>query len=159
MAIPSRLYTYLEQQGAHYEVCEHAPSRSSPETARCARIFPHQLAKPVLLEDDAGCVMVVVPADRQVMIGRLSHNLGRPELHLSDEDRIASLFEGCDRGAMPPVGVAWGIETLVDEAVEANDVVYLEGGDHKHLLRMTGQQFQALMAEARHGQFGKTLIH
>lgn len=159
MAIPSRLYTYLEEHGAHYDVCEHALSRSSPETARCASILPHQLAKPVLLEDDAGCVMVVVPADRKVMIGRLSHNLGRPELRLSDENRIASLFEGCDRGAMPPVGVAWGIETLVDEEVEANDVVYLEGGDHKHLLRMTGQEFQALMAEARHGQFGKAMIH
>jgi Ala-tRNA(Pro) deacylase len=159
MAIPSRLYSYLEQRGAQYDICEHALSRSSPETARCASILPHQLAKPVLLEDDAGYVMAVVPADRRVMIGRLCQELGRPELRLSDEDRIAALFEGCDRGAMPPLGVAWGIETLVDDEVEANEVVYLEAGDHKHLLRVSGWQFHSLMAGARHGQFCKAAIH
>lgn len=51
-----------------------------------------------------------------------------------------------------------GIETLIGEEVEANDVVYLEGGDHKHLLRMTGRRFQVLMVEVRHGQFGKKMI-
>jgi Ala-tRNA(Pro) deacylase len=159
MAISSRLSDYLETHGVRYDLCEHARSRSSPETARRAGILPHQLAKPVLLEDDVGCVMAVVPADRHVMIGRLCHMLARPTLHLSDERRIASLFEGCDPGALPPLGMAWGIETLVDDEFDANDVVYLEGGDHEHLLRLTGQQFQALMQGARHGQFCKTPIH
>ncbi|MGB0126448.1 MAG: YbaK/EbsC family protein [Rhodocyclaceae bacterium] len=103
--------------------------------------------------------MAVVPADRKVMIGRLCRDLGRPESHLSDEDRIEALFEGCDRGAMPPLGMAWGIETLVDDEVEANDVVYLESGDHEHLLRMTGRQFHGLMEGAQHGHFCKAAIH
>ncbi|HET9643174.1 MAG TPA: YbaK/EbsC family protein, partial [Burkholderiaceae bacterium] len=62
MSIPSRLSTYLEQHGVHYELCAHPPSRSSAETARTAHVLPHQLAKSVLLEDDQGYVLAVVPA-------------------------------------------------------------------------------------------------
>ena len=106
MSIPSRLSSYLDQRGARYETCVHKPSRTSAETARAAQVLPHQLAKSVILEDDAGCVMAVVPADKTVMLGHLSRLLGRKELRLSDETRIAILFEDCDRGAVPPVGMA-----------------------------------------------------
>ena len=144
MSIPSRLSSYLDQRGARYEICAHEPSHSSAETARAAHVPPHQLAKSVILEDDTGCVMAVVPADKFVMLGYLSHLLGRKELRLSDESRIAMLFEDCHRGAVPPVGMAWGMETIVDDELEANDIVYMEGGDHECLLRISHEQFQAL---------------
>jgi Ala-tRNA(Pro) deacylase len=159
MAIPFHLHTFLEEHGVTFDIFEHGHSRTSAETARRASINAHQLAKPVLLEDDAGFVMAVVPADREVMLGRLCRMLNRRGLHLADERRIAAVFEGCDRGAMPPVGMAWGVETVVDDEVEANEVVYLEVGDHAQLLRMTGRQFHALMENARHGRFCKALAH
>lgn len=159
MSIPSRLSSYLERHGARYETCSHRHSHCSAETARAAKVSPHQLAKSVLLEDEQGCVMAVVPADRTVMIGRLAQLLDRHELHLSDEARIAALFDDCDRGAVPPVGMAWGIETVVDDELEANDVVYLEGGDHEQLLRMPRDQFLELMRPARHGHFCRPPLH
>ena len=159
MSIPSRLSNYLDQRGARYEIHAHEPSRCSAETARTAQVSPHQLAKSVILEDDTGCMMAVVPADKTVMLGHLSQLLGRKELRLSDESRIALLFEDCDRGAVPPVGMAWGIETIVDDELEANDVVYMEGGDHQCLLRMSHEQFHELMSAARHGHFCKTPLH
>lgn len=159
MSIPSRLSSYLDQHGVRYEVCAHEHSRTSAETARAAQVLPHQLAKSVIVEDDAGCVMAVVPADRNVMLGQLSRMLDRKALHLSDEGRIAMLFDDCDRGAVPPVGAAWGIETIVDEELEANDVLYLESGDHEHLLRMSREQFHDLMRAARHGHFCKAPTH
>jgi Ala-tRNA(Pro) deacylase len=159
MSIPPRLSSYLDQRGARYEVYAHELSRTSAETARTAHVPPHQLAKSVLLEDDAGCVMAVVPADKTVALGQLAALLGRRELRLADESRVASLFTDCDRGAVPPVGMAWGIETVVEDELDANDVVYLEGGDHERLLRMSREQFQQLMSAARHGHFCKTPTH
>jgi Ala-tRNA(Pro) deacylase len=159
MSIPSRLSSYLEQRGARYEVLAHAPSHSSAETARTGRVQPHQLAKPVILEDDSGCLMAVVPADRMVMLGELAQLLGRKELHLAEEDRIATLFDDCQRGAVPPVGMAWGIETILDEELDAVPVVYMEGGDHVRLLRMSHEQFHALMSPARHGSFCRSAHH
>ena len=155
MSIPSRLLRYLEQRGTRYEICVHEHSRTSAESAHAAHVRPNQLAKPVVLEDDVGCVMAVIPADKTVMLGQIAQLLGRKQLRLSDESRISVLFADCDRGAVSPVGMAWGIETVVDHELEASDVVYLETGDHEHLLRMSRQQFQALMSEARHGHFCK----
>lgn len=159
MSIPSRLSSYLEQRGARYDLRAHKPSRCSAETARVARVLPQQLAKSVILEDDAGYLMAVLPADKTVMLGQLSQLLGRHALRLSDENRIAALFEGCDRGAVPPVGMAWGMETIVDDELEANEVVYMEGGDHASLLHMSREQFHELMSAARHGHFCKTPLH
>lgn len=159
MSIPSRLTHYLEQHGARYEVCAHDHSNTSAETARSAHLDPGQLAKSVILEDDFGCVMAVVPADKTVMLGEVSRMLGRRELRLSDERRIADLFADCARGAVPPVGMAWGMETLVDDALDGPGTVYMEGGDHECLLRMSHDQFHELMSTARHGHFSKTPTH
>jgi len=158
MSIPTRLTRYLDQRGARYEVLVHPHSRSSVETARTAHVPTHQLAKSVLLEDDAGCVVVVVPGNRTVMVGEIARMLGRKELHLADENRIAALLTDCDRGALPALGMAWGIETVVDDELEASDVVYVEAGDHEHLLRLSHEQFHQLMSPARHGHFCKAPV-
>jgi len=159
MSIPTRLSTYLEQQGVHYELCAHEPSRTSAETARSAHVMPHQLAKGVLLEDAQGCVLAVVPGDKNVVVEELAEMLGRDALRLADEQRIVGMFQECDRGALPPVGMAWGVQTVVDDEVMACEHVYLEGGDHRLLLRMGQDEFGALMSEARHGHFCRPVLH
>ena len=159
MSIPSRLSRYLDQRGTRYEVCSHGHSHSSAETARAAHLPADQLAKSVVLEDESGCLLAVLPADRTVMLGQLSRMLGRDKLRLSDESRVAMMFDDCEPGAVPPVGMAWGIETIVDDELDTRAVVYLEGGDHESLLRMSGEQFHDLMSVARHGHFCKSPLH
>jgi Ala-tRNA(Pro) deacylase len=159
MTIPSRLSSYLEQRGVHYEVCAHQRSRTSAQTARTANVAPHELAKSVIVEDDAGCVMAVLPADRKIVLGELSRLLGRKQLRLANEGRIAELFSDCDRGAVPALGMAWGVETVVDDELESSPRVYIEGGDHERLLRLSHEQFHALMLTARHGQFCAEATH
>lgn len=159
MSISTRLSSYLGERAAQYEVCMHDHSRSSAETARSARVPPDQLAKSVIVEDEAGCVMAVVPADRNVSLGRLSRLLDRQHLRLADEASVAALFTDCERGAVPALGMAWGLETIVDDALEARPVVYIEAGDHERLLRLSHDQFHALMAGARHGRFCGRPVH
>ncbi len=159
MSIAPRLARYLEQRGAQYEVCTHPHSSTSAQTARVAHIPEHQLAKSVILEDDAGCVMAVVPADSRVRIGEVGRLLGRHDLHLANERRIAELFSDCEVGAVPAVGMAWGVETVVDDDLDENAEIYMEGGDHEALLRMSGEQFKALMRDAKHGRFSRQVAH
>jgi Ala-tRNA(Pro) deacylase len=159
MSIPSRLSSYLDDHGARYGACVHELSRTSAQTARAARVPLHQLAKPVIVEDDAGCVMVVLPADRSVKLLPLSRLLGRQHLRLSDKSRVESLFADCEHGAVPALGMVCGIETVVDDEFESNAVVYLEGGDRVRLLRMSHDQFHTLMAAARHGHFCAASAH
>jgi Ala-tRNA(Pro) deacylase len=159
MSIPSHLSTYLDQRGTRYEICPHEHSRSSAETARSARVPAHQLAKSVVLEDDAGCVMAVIPADRTVSVDDFGHMLGRHRLRLAHEGRLALLFKDCDTGAVPPVGMAWGVETVVDDELEANNIVFMEAGDHESLLRLSHDQFHELMRTQPHGHFCQSRAH
>jgi Ala-tRNA(Pro) deacylase len=159
MSIPTRLSSYLDQRGTRYEILLHKHSRSSAETARAAEIPSHQLAKSVMVEDDAGFVMAVVPADRNVQLGQLSRLLHREHLRLADETAIAAMFVDCDRGAVPTLGMAWNVPTVIDDELEANEVVYLESGDHERLLRLSNDQFHELMLAARHGHFSGERIH
>lgn len=159
MPIPTRLYHYLAQRGTRYEVLAHVHSRSSAETARSAQVPAHHLAKPVLLEDDEGCVMAVVPADCRVKVGAVARMLGRPDLHLANEARIAELFDDCDLGALPPVGMAWGVPTVVDDELERLDEVWIEGGDHERLMRLNHQTFHELMRAQPHGPICEPTRH
>ncbi len=159
MSMPSRLSNYLLHCGARYELFSHAQSHSSAETARAAHVPRHKLAKSVILEDEQGCVMAVVPADAQVDVERLARMLGRGSLHLSDEQRIAELFMDCALGAVPAIGMAWGMETVVDDSLAANPEVFFEAGDHEMLLSMSHDQFSSVMRDARHGEFCKAVAH
>lgn len=159
MSIPTRLSSYLDHRNARYEICLHTYSRCSAQTARTAHVPPHQFAKSVIVEDDNGCMMAVVPADRNVLLGQLSRLLDRKHLRLADEAYIASVLSDCDRGAVPALGMAWGVETVVDNELEASEVVYIESGDHEHLLRLSNDQFHELMLAAQHGHFCGERIH
>ena len=159
MSIPLRVTSYLEQHGVRYEVCAHGYSRTSAQTARQAHVPPHLLAKSVLVEDEAGCVLAVLPADRQVRLRELGRLLDRHDLHLAEEAKVADVMAGCMRGAVPAVGMAWGLETVVDDELAGNEVVYIEAGDHERLLRLSRDQFAALMRDARHGHIAGERTH
>lgn len=153
MPIPKRLTTYLEEHDTPFDIRAHRHSASSAETARTANIPRNQLAKSVIVEDENGCLMAVVPGDKTVALRELESLLGRGKLHLSDESRISGLFEGCDPGAVPPFGMLWGVETVVDDELESCGTVYAEAGDHEHVLCLSHQQFHELMKASRHGRF------
>lgn len=162
MAIPQRLSDYLSRhlpEAAGIDIVAHRHSGCSAVSARAAGVPAQQLAKAVVLEDDAGCLLALVPADRSVHLGRLAQRLQRGQLHLADESRLAAMFDGCEAGAVPSLGMPWGISTVVDDALEACDPVYLESGDHERLMRLTHAQFHALMQALPHGAFSGARVH
>jgi len=155
MPIPPRLAHFLNERIARYEVCEHEHTDTSAQTARSAHVPARHVAKSVILEDDLGCVMAVVPADQRVHIGELARLLGRHELHLSDETRVKMLFDDCAPGAVPAFGMVWGMETIVEQALDTVPEVYIEAGDHEQLIKLTRADFNALMRDARHARISQ----
>ncbi len=154
MAIAPRLKWFLDNRGVPYELLHHAPSHSSQETASSARVAARKLAKPVLLEDQLGYVLAVVPASHRVDLRRLGTQLHR-ELELASEHEVAALFPDCDRGAMPPVGSAYRIPTVYDDALAELDEVWFEAGDHEDVVHMKTSTFLALLAGCLHGRFSR----
>ena len=67
---------------------------------------------------------------------------------LATEAELASLCPDCDEGAVPPVGEPYKLKTMVEKGLLEQPEVYFEAGDHEHLVRMTGPNFQALQANS-----------
>jgi Ala-tRNA(Pro) deacylase len=111
------------------------------------------LAKSVVLEDEQGYLMVVLPSSRRVDVGELQRQLKR-NLGLASESELAQLFADCEIGALPALGPAYGMETVVDDAIAEQPDIYFEAGDHEQLVHVTAEVFQTLLGDSvQHGRF------
>jgi Ala-tRNA(Pro) deacylase len=156
MAIARRLQWYLDAKGVSYDVLPHPHSSSSLETARQAHVPADNVAKAVLLEDERGYVMAVVPASHRIDLVRLNQQLHR-ELELAREREIADLFHDCERGALPPLGSPYRVPTVYDDALSTAPEVYFEAGDHEDVVHLRGGDFLRLLEGSLHGRFSQRL--
>ena len=153
MAIAMTLKDYLDRLGVEYEVIPHTHTDTSMRSAQEAHVPGDRLAKSVILEDDNGYLMAVLPATHKLEIGRLQQQLNRQRLGLASEQELTSLFDDCEMGAIPPLGEAYGVDVVVDDSLDEAPDVYFEAGDHTDLVHISGEDFHDLMVDARHGRF------
>ena len=151
MALARSLKTYMEDNKFQYEILQHAPAVTAMRIAAAAHVPGDALAKCVVLEDEAGYVLAVIPSTHRLDIDKVSHRLHR-DLRMAPEMELADLFDDCELGAIPPVGEAYGVETICDESLMRQPDVYFEGGTHSELIHMSGDQFRELMFYAEHGR-------
>jgi Ala-tRNA(Pro) deacylase len=154
MTIASTVQRYLAGQGVDYAVLSHPITGSSSETAQSAHISADCIAKTVVLRDGAagdGYLLAVVPASHHLDLDLVQECLGRA-VALASEQEIGQLFPDCDLGAIPPLGEAYGLDVVLDDSLAGLDEVCFEGGDHRTLIRVGGEQFRAMLSGARHGR-------
>lgn len=152
MSIAPKLQQCLDDAKVEFDLVEHAPTKSSLESASASAVPAEKLAKAVLLDTDEGQLLAVLPSDRRVELSELRSELGHKP-RLASEDEIKSLFNDCDLGAIPPAG--YGVTTIVDDSLDRQPDVYFEAGDHKSLVHMDHGAFAQLTRGARHGQFSE----
>ncbi|TCK17255.1 Ala-tRNA(Pro) deacylase [Thiogranum longum] len=149
MAMANRVVNYLLEQDVDFDLLDHPHSATSMESAQLAHISGDRIAKSVVLEDERGYLLVVVPASCRVDLGEL-HRLTRRNLGLATEYELGALFEDCEPGAVPPLGPAYDLETIVDETLAEQPDIYFEAGDHEQLVHVSGETFETLLGEAQH---------
>jgi Ala-tRNA(Pro) deacylase len=147
MSISPAVTDYLSQRNVNYEVLEHAKTSSSVATAREAHVPAEKLAKAVVVKRGSDYAMCVIPASNQLVLEWLKY--GRQhEYEIASEDELMGLFSGCQEGAIPGLGEAFEMDVIIDnELLEMKDV-YVEGGDHSHLLHISHRDFSRLMENA-----------
>ncbi len=152
MAIASTVENYLQSNRIPYMIVPHRHTSASRDTATTLHVPAQRVAKAVVLTDKKGYLMVVLPSDRHVDVLALSERLGR-DLELVPEQTLATVFKDCDLGAIPPLGPAYGMPTIMDDSLVGQPEIYFEAGDHEEVICVDGEQFLVLLNEAQHGQF------
>ena len=156
MSIAKRLKWYLDSRGISYECIRHSHTHTALASARAARVPARVVAKCVLLEDERGYVLAVVPASRSLDLAKIEEKLHR-HLELASEEELEQIFPDCEPGAVPALGPAYGIPTLLDEKLFELTDLFFEAGDHEDLVHMEGPDFVEMLAGSLHGRFTQTV--
>ena len=154
MTLPKTVSNFLAHKDVDYEIVKHPLTMTSQESAEAAHITGERIAKAVVLKDDQGFILAVLPASH--VLG--THSLGRllarnPEL--AEEKDFQGLFPDCSTGAVPAVGAAYKLDTVVDEVLFEHPEVYFEAGNHEELVRLNAEQFKSVMRGAQKGTFSR----
>ncbi|HUJ01616.1 MAG TPA: YbaK/EbsC family protein [Usitatibacter sp.] len=147
MGVAARIERYLAEHELSWQRVGHSPSGCAMDSAHRAHVLPAEMAKAIVLEDDYGYVVAVIPADRRLDLDKVRQALDR-DLALANEGEVAELFPDCEPGAVPPMGEAYGIATVWDASLGERPEVYFEAGDHRTLVRVSGRAFAGLMTGA-----------
>jgi Ala-tRNA(Pro) deacylase len=156
MGIAITLRQFLESHQLAYEVVHHQRAESSQRSASAAGVPGDKLAKSVLLKDEEGYLLAVLPASRRIHLGDLHRYLHRP-VGLATEREVAAVFEDCEVGAIPSTGLLYGIDTVVDDALLEQPDVYFEAGDHEQLIHMARSDFGKLLGDSVRARFSRHL--
>lgn len=154
MAVSTTVKGFLEDHGVPFDLVYHPRTYTSHDSAVRAHIPEDQMAKGVLLKDTQGYLEAVLPADTEVRLEALAAQLGR-HLTLAGEAEAEHLYPDCELGAIPALGQAFGVETVVDQRLLEVPHVYFEAGDHEHLVHLHGGSYRELNAGLVHGHFGR----
>jgi len=154
MAIATTLINYLEGKGVDYNLVEHEHTATSFATARAAQLPPHQVAKAVVLRDKDGYVLSVLPTNHSLEIDWVNEELDR-NLELACEEEFKALFTDCEPGAVPALGEAYGMQVIWDDDLAYTSDVYIEAGDHEHLIWLDRRSFKKLMSSLPHTVISK----
>ena len=154
MTIAPTLEKYLAARHIAYDVLAHEPTQSSMRTAQACHIPGRCLAKAVLLRDETGYALAVLPASHHIHLSDLKEQLG-DDVELASESEIEALFDDCARGAIPAIGECYGLDMVVDDGIDTQPEIYFEAGDHATLVHMTQSEFAGLTWMAQHGRFSR----
>ena len=149
MEITTTLARQLRKYSISYDTISHRYSSSSLHSAHSANIPVEKMVKSVVLEDERGFVMALIPANHYVKIHEVNMLFNR-RMGLATEHVLDQLFFDCDHGAIPPIGDAYGMLTVIDDSLDNCDDVYIEAGNHTDLLHISRSEFRKLIEHVRH---------
>jgi Ala-tRNA(Pro) deacylase len=123
---------FLDRHGVPYEVVEHERTQTAAAEARAAGVPAADAAKTVVLRDDEGLRLAVIPASERLDMHKLKQALASSGLRLVTEQEMADELDQFDVGAVPPFGAMFNALELVDERLLEHDRILCSGGDHEH---------------------------
>ena len=151
-----KLQSYLDEMGVNYRVCHHDMAYTASQLAEREHVPGLQVIKPVVVRADGQFVMCALPASHKIDLDALRDQLQAKEVALADEAKLAELFPGCELGAEPPIGRLWGMTTLMDESLTADDRVLFQAGTHTDAVTMTLAEYRRV-AQPEIAYFGRHL--
>ena len=145
MPILKRLKEVLDDAKIPYEVYNHALAYTAQEIAAKQHVSGNELAKVVMLKAAEKLVMGVVRGNDKISLRAVEDSLDVRNVWLATEDEFIARFPECEIGAMPPFGNLFGVKVYVDPALEKDEYIYFNAGNHVQTVRLKYKDFARLV--------------
>jgi Ala-tRNA(Pro) deacylase len=141
----AKLKTFLDGQGIKYVTIEHSPAVTAPEVAASADISGRNFAKTVVVEIAGRMALIVLPANRKIVLADLRELLADQDVTLSAENDFKERFPDCEVGAMPPFGNLYGLPVYIAHSLTEQPEIAFNAGTHREVIKMSFADFAELV--------------
>jgi Ala-tRNA(Pro) deacylase len=145
MPVLKKLKDMLDEAKISYEVYNHALAYTTQEIAAIQHFSGREMAKVVMLRVDGSLIMAVIAGNHKVHLNTVKTSLGAKEVRLATEDEFAARFPECEIGAMPPFGNLFGLPVFVDPALEKDEYIFFNAGNHAQTVHLRYKDFEKLV--------------
>lgn len=152
MTMAAAVKRFLDGHGFVYRVASHERTDTLEQAAEALGINQRQIARSVVLKDNLGFVMAVLPVTHRLDFKRLQQLMQR-DLTVVAGKEADKLFTDCEPGSRPPLAEVYGMACVVDNSFGNCEDIYFEPGTHNALVHLTNQEFQDLLSRALKGSF------
>jgi Ala-tRNA(Pro) deacylase len=138
-----RVLDYLSENGIDFSVMHHQLHYTAQEEAAAQHISGHRFAKTVVVRADDEYILLALPASHRIDFKLLKGVLGT-DVELAAEGDLARLFPDCDVGAEPPFGSQYGLHTIVDDGLAAQERIAVRAGSHTEVVLLSYADYARL---------------
>lgn len=141
----AKLKQFLDSRGVKYVSVHHSPAVTAAEVAESAHVAGRDFAKTVMIKVDGQLAMVVLPANRHIVLSDLRDMLDSRRVELATELEFAEQFPDCEVGAMPPFGNLYGLPTYVAAGLAMDEKITFNAGSHREVITMDFEDYADLV--------------
>lgn len=139
-----KLTLFLEEKGVSFEKHEHLKTYTAQGLAHEEHVSGYLVAKPVIVMGSSGPAMCVLAAPKHLDLGRAADVLGDNEVRLATESELGQLCPDCELGAEPPIGGLFGLKTIMDEGLKADEFLVMQAGTHAEAIQMRREDWERI---------------
>jgi len=139
------LKSFLDKQRVKYVSIQHSVAYTAPEIAASAHVSGRDFAKAVIVMIEDQMTMIVLPANRQLVLSELRDMLDTNHVRLASEAEFKDVFPDCEIGAMPPFGNLYMMKTYVTSNLADEPEIAFNAGTHTEIIKMDYFDFERLV--------------
>ena len=139
------LKSFLDKQRVKYVSIQHSTAYTAPEIAASAHVSGRDFAKAVIVMIENEMAMIVLPANRQLVLSELRDMLDTNHVRLASETEFKDVFPDCEIGAMPPFGNLYMMKTYVTSNLADEAEIAFNAGTHTEIIKMDYLDFERLV--------------
>ncbi len=136
------LEMFLEEHNIDYEKHLHRATFTAQGLAAAEHVSGYEVAKPVVVRGENGFAMCVLPACTRLDLTKTAELLGDAHVRLASEVEMAELFGDCELGAEPPIGSVYGLPTIMDESLSADEYLTMQTGRHTEAIKLRREDWE-----------------